>query len=232
VANELALGDRPAISSRFGPTEATTDLPECGGPLAAGATARIELRMDASVDDQRTGQVSIGGVRDGADVRWTGFAAARASLGQHGVARIGDRAWVRRPRVPWTSVPQEAVAGQDLDRQLVAVALTPENRTAAEDRGLAFIEGARARHCRITIEGGTLRAAMPSIDLLIGGTDVSRWRGDVDYWVFADGELGQADGQVSGPATGLAEDALIATLRFRMTAVERGRPVSILQPQR
>ncbi len=232
VANELALGDRPAISSRFGPTEATTDLPECGGPLAAGATARVELRMDASVDDQRTGQVSIAGVRDGADVRWTGFAAARANLGQHGVARIGDRAWVRLPRVPWTSVPPETVAGQDLDRQLVAVALTPENRTAAEDRGLAFIEGARARHCRITIEGGTLRAAMPSIDLLIGGADVSRWRGDVDYWVFADGELGQADGQVSGPATGLAEDALLATLRFRMTAVERGRPVSILPPRR
>jgi hypothetical protein len=230
VANELALGDQPAISSRFGPTDATTDLPECGDPLSAGATARVELRMDASVDDRRTGQVAIGGVRDGADVRWTGFAATRATLGQHGVVHIGDRAWIRQPHIAWTSVPPWAAAGEDLDRQLVEVALTPENRTAAEDRGVAFIEGARARHCRITIDGETLRLALPEVDLLIGGTDVSRWRGDLDYWVFVNGELGQADGQVSGPATGLAEDALIATLRFRMTAVDRGRPVSIRPP--
>jgi hypothetical protein len=232
VANELALGDRPAFSSRFGPTDPSLELPGCSDALTAGATARLTLRMDDAVDDRRTGQVVISGARNGSDVRWSGFAATRSTLGSQGVVRIGDRAWIRRPGTSWTPVPPERVAGRDFDRQLVAVALTPGNRAAAEDRGLAFIEGARARHCRITIDGATLRAALPAIDLLVGSEDVSRWRGDLDFWVFADGELGQADGHVSGPAAGLAEDALIATLRFRLTATDRDRPVSILSPQR
>jgi hypothetical protein len=122
------------------------------------------------------------------------------------------------------------IAGQDLDRQLVAVALSPANRSVAEDRGRSDIEGARARHCRVTIDGSTLRAALPEIALLIGNTDISRWRSDIDYWVFTDGELGQADGRATGPASGLAEDALIATIRFRMTAVDRGAPVEITPP--
>ena len=33
VVNELSLGDRPAISSRFGPTDPTLEPPPCDGPL-------------------------------------------------------------------------------------------------------------------------------------------------------------------------------------------------------
>jgi len=102
----------------------------------------------------------------------------------------------------------------------------------AEDRGISFIEGARARRCRITIDGATLRLALPEIELLIGTTDVSRWKGDLDFWVFADGQLGQADAHVSGSATGLSDDALLASLRFRLTAVDRGLPITVLPPVR
>lgn len=231
VANELALRDRPVASSRFGPTDPEAELAACSDLLWPGATARVELRMDTEVDSLRTGQVVIGGIRDGADVRWTGFAATRATLGQHGITRVGDRAWSRQPGTSWQPIPLGSAAGQDLDRQLVVAALTSDNRAAAEDRGLAYIEGARARHCRIPIDGATLRAALPAINLLVGGVDVSRWRGELDWWVFADGELGMVDGQVSGPATGIAEDALIATLRLRLTAVDRGRPVSVQPPR-
>lgn len=231
VANELALRDRPVASSRFGPTDPETELPACPDQLWPGATARVELRMDTEVDSLRTGQVVIGGIRDGADVRWTGFAATRATLGQHGMARVGDRAWSRQPGTSWQPIPLGSAAGQDLDRQLVVAALTSDNRAAAEDRGLAYVEGARARHCRIPIDGATLRDALPAIDLLVGTVDVSRWRGELDWWVFADGGLGMVDGQLSGPATGLADDALIATLRLRLTAVDRGRPVSVQPPR-
>jgi hypothetical protein len=226
VANELALGDRPVFSSRFGPTDATTDLPRCSDPLSAGSTARVELRMDASVDDRRT-MVMIGGVRDGR----TCVDRLRRDAGefrQHGL--LSATARVDPPATRALGIGPGAIAGQTWTGSWVA---------ACADPGEPHRGGGpwprvhrNARHCRITIEGGTLRAAMPTVDLLIGDTDVSRWRGDVDYWVFADGELGQADGHVSGPATGLAEDALIATLRFRMTAVERGRPVSIQPPLR
>ena len=56
----------------------------------------------------------------------------------------------------------------------------------------------------------TLRRILPQVELLVGATDISRWRGDLDYWVFADGQLGQVDGRVSGTAEGLDEDSLQA----------------------
>lgn len=230
VANELALGDRPSIASRFGPTDPALRLPACSDPLTIGPTAKLELLMDASVDGRRTGQVTIEGIRDGADVRWTGFAATRVTLGQHGLTRIGGRVWVLRPGVAWTAAPASRADGQDLDRQLMAVALTPGNRAVAEDRGVSFIEGARAHQCRVKVDGATLREALPIIDELVGDTDLSRWVGVLDFWVFADGELGQVDGELNGPATGLAENALTATIRFRLTAVDRGLPVSVLPP--
>jgi hypothetical protein len=228
--NEVALSDRPATSSRFGPTDPLVEPPDCNGALRAGATSRIQLQMDASVDGRRTGQAIINGIRDGADVRWTGFAATDLMLGQVGVVKVGPNAWRRSPGTTWAPVPARAVAGEDLDRQLVTVALTPANRSVAEDRGRSDIEGARARHCRVTIDGSTLREALPEIAMLIGDTDISRWRADIDYWVFTDGELGQADGRATGPASGLADDALLAELRFRMTAVDRDLPVSITAP--
>ena len=38
-------------------------------------------------------------------------------------------------------------------------------RAAAEDRGLEFVEGARARHCRIALDGRTFQAAFPAATL-------------------------------------------------------------------
>jgi hypothetical protein len=130
----------------------------------------------------------------------------------------------------WTKVALDEAAGRDLDRQLVFEALQPEDRAVAEDRGLAYIDGARARHCRIPIDGDMLRRALPQVDMLVGETDLSRWRGDLDYWVFADGQLGQADGRLTGPAGGLDPDALNALVRFRLTAVDRGLPITVLPP--
>lgn len=230
VVNELALRDQPSPASRFGPTDPSLEPPPCDGPLVAGPTARLDLSIDAAIDGRRVGQVAISGIRDGGDVLWTGFAATRLTLGEVGVARIGNRAWILQPGAPWAAATLDRVTGRSLDAQLVAVALTLGNRAVAADRGLAFVEGARARHCWVAIDGVALRQAMPEIELLVGSTDVSRWRGDLDFWVFADGQLGQADGQVNGSAIGLASDALLATLRFRLTAVDRGLPISVLPP--
>jgi hypothetical protein len=100
----------------------------------------------------------------------------------------------------------------------------------AEDRGLSFIEGARARHCRIIVKGADLRRGLADVDLLIGDTDISDWQVDLDYWVFADGELGQADGRATGPAGDLDADALTAAVRFNLTAVDRGLPITVFPP--
>ena len=76
VVNELSLGDRPAISSRFGPTDPTLEPPPCDGPLFAGPTAYLTLRMDDSVDGSTRGQATLAGTRSGLDVRWDGYAAS------------------------------------------------------------------------------------------------------------------------------------------------------------
>ena len=230
VVNELALGDRPAISSRFGPTDPTLEPPPCDGALAAGSTAVLSLHMDASIDGTMVGQVSVAGGRDGTDVRWTGFAATRFVLGQVGFVRVGPLGWELTPGTRWSTTADARTVGRDLDLQLLAVVLTPENRAVAENRGLAFIEGARARHCRVAMDGAMLREALPEVDLLVGDDDLSRWRGNLDFWVFGDGELGQVDGQAQGPGLGLADDALLASVRFRLTIIDRGRPVSVTPP--
>ena len=232
VANEVALDNQPALASRFGPTDPDLEPPACDGPLSEGATAALDLTMDIAVDDHRTGQVRLSGIRNGPDFRWSGFAATRQVLGQLGLARIHGQAWQQLPGRPWAAVTLDQAANDDMDRQLVIEALSPDDRSVAEDRGLAFIEGARARHCRVTMDGTTLRRSLPMVDLLVGTTDLSRWRGDVDYWVFADGELGLVDGRVTGPASGLETDALNALIRFRLTAVDRGLPITVLPPLR
>lgn len=232
IVNELALGDRPAIASRFGPTDPDLEPPPCDGVILYGTTADLDLRMDSSLDGRFAGQVAIRGIRKGTDVRWTGFAATRLTIGQHGITRIADRTWELAPGRPWALAEAGRGLGVDLDRTLLLVALTPANRVVAEDRGTAFIEGARARHCRIAADGTMIRDALPEVELLVGRTDLSRWRGEVDFWVFADGQVGQVDGQISGPALDPEDDAAIAGLRFRITAVDRGLPITVIPPTR
>lgn len=232
IVNELSLGNRPSIASQFGPTDPDLEPPECTDPVLAGPTARLQLQMDGSIDGRYTGQVTLEGIRNGADFSWSGFAATRLTLGQQGLVRVGDEAWVLTPGRPWTETDTARAANGDMDRQIVSAILTPVDIAAPEDRGLAFIDGARARHCRIPLDGDTARLILPQVSLLIGQTDISRWRGELDYWVFGDGQLGQVDGRISGPASGLDEDALQAGVRFRMLAYDRGLPVNVLPPLR
>ncbi len=232
IVNELALDNRPSIASRFGPTDPDMATPDCTDPVSAGATARLELRMDGSIDDRYTGQVVVNGIRNGGDVSWSGFAATRLTLGQQGLVRVGDRVWELSPGRSWSEVDASRGEGQDMDRVVVAVALTPVEANAPEDRGVAFIDGARARHCRIPLDGDTARRIVPQVALIVGGTDISRWRGDLDFWVFADGQLGQADGRITGPAIGLDDNALQAGIRFRMLAYDRGLPITVVPPTR
>ena len=65
---------------------------------------------------------------------------------------------------------------------------------------MEVIEGARARRCRIAIDGTTFREAFPQVAWLVGDADLHRWRGQLDYWVFLDGQLGQVAGSANGEA--------------------------------
>ena len=153
-------------------------------------------------------------------------------MGQAGAARIGDDAWSEEPGGSWVRVEPAEVAGESVDLQVLSTALTIGNRAAAEDRGVEVIEGARARRCRVAVDGVTFEAAFPQIRWLVGDADLHRWRGQLDYWVFVDGQLGQVVGDAGGDAAGLGPDALIGDVSAHLTATERDRNVVIYPPAR
>jgi hypothetical protein len=230
VANDIALRDTPAEASRFGPTTGSEQPPLCTSPLAAGTTARLTLHMTATVDLRPVGSVDLSGTRSGDDFRWLAYVATDRELGQYGSARVGDGAWTIRPGTAWQATDPAAVDDDTIDLEALDVALSPAYRATAEDHGVEVIEGARARRCRVAVDGPIFSAAFPETVWLVGSADLHRWRGQLDYWVFLDGELGQIAGSANGEAAEIVPDALNGTIDVLLTATERGRDVVIYPP--
>jgi hypothetical protein len=232
MANELALRDQPTRSSRFGPTETETEPPRCDGPLGVGTTARVEAHLDAQLDGRPIGTIDLAGDRAGSDFRWLAYAATSRELGLHGAARIGRDTWIREPFGGWRRSDPAEVAQGTVDRQAFDAALGEGARAAAEVYGVDVVEGARARHCRIAVDGIAFREAFPQIRWLVGDADISHWRGRIDYWVFLDGQIGQLTASINGEAGEIREGAIQATIRVSLTATERGEAVSLDRPTR
>jgi hypothetical protein len=230
VANDLALRDRPAASSPFGPTDPNRQPPGCSEPIYAGTTALLTVQMTASVDDRPVGQIQISGERSGTNLRWTADVATDRNLGRFAVARVGDQAWLQSPGGGWTPVRPDQVARDELDNLVVAAALTSDLRTTAENRGLEFIDGARARHCRIEVDGANFVAAFPEVNWFVGSDTLSHWRGELDYWVFSDGEVGLVQGSVSGEAEPLGRSGIVGTIAVTLDATDRDQFRSIAAP--
>lgn len=232
MANELALRDTVPSSSRFGPTDPKGEPPLCDAELVAGPEARVSVDLDATVDLRPIGSVELIGNRSGPDYRWTAYVATDRRLGQAGAARIDRDAWSREPGGAWVRVAPARVAAETIDLQVLATALTPGYRATAEDRGVEVIEGARARRCRVAVDGVTFEDAFPQVRWLVGDADLHRWRGQLDYWVFLDGQLGQVVGDAGGDAAGLGTQAIVGAVAVHLTATERNRDLVIYPPAR
>jgi hypothetical protein len=232
IANELALRDRktPPAVSRFGPTDAEAELPPCDGALAAGKSARLIAHLHGQIDGGAIGSVDLSGQRVGTNFRWLAYVATDRELGQYGAASFGGRAWARTPGDGWAVADAQSVREETLDLQAVRTALARRSRATSEDRGVEVIEGARARRCRVAVDGATFRAAFPQIRWLVGDADIERWRGQLDYWVFADGQLGQVAGSVNGEAGAIRSEAIQATIEVFLTATGRGDGLVIHPP--
>jgi hypothetical protein len=230
IANELALRDRPALSSRFGPTDPDMVPPACNAPMSAGRTAHVDLALTGDVDRRPIGSVQVSGSRSGTDVRWTAVVATDIALGRFGVARVADQGWQLTPRGAWTTANPELLDDETLDLRAVATALTDGYRATAEDRGIEFVQGARARHCRIAIDGPTFRLAFPQVTWLVGRADLHRWRGELDFWVFTDNEIGQVIASINGDAVDMVDTGLQATVRTTLTATDRDVPLTVSPP--
>lgn len=230
VANDMALRDQPTATSRFGPTTGTTQPPLCDTPLGAGRTARVSLHLDGTIDLRPLGSVDLSGVRVGDDFRWQAYVATSDQLGLYGSARSGQQGWIRTPSSGWRAVPVANVSDSTLDEQALAVALSQGYRATAEDRGVEVIEGARARRCRVAVDGEIFESAFPQVRLLVGSADLHRWRGQLDYWVFLDGEVGQIAGSINGEATAVVPEAIQGTVEVLLTATERGEGLVVYPP--
>ena len=181
VANDIALRDTPAEASRYGPTTGSEQPPRCNAPLAAGPTARLTLHMTATVDLRPVGSVDLSGLRVGDDFRWLAYVATDRQLGQYGSARVGGGAWTIAPGAGWQTADPATVGTDTVDVQALDVALSSDYRATAEDHGVEVIEGARARRCRVAVDGRIFRAAFPETVWLVGSADLHRWRGQLDY---------------------------------------------------
>jgi hypothetical protein len=200
--------------------------------VTVGPAARVDLIVTGAVDGSLLGTVDVRGVRSGNDVRWLAYVTTSHVLGVYGAARIGDEAFLRTPETGWATAEPAAVADAGLDAQVLEVALDPEVRTASEMHGVSFFEGARARHCRVAIDGPTFRQAFPQVHWLVGDADLGHWRGELDFWVFVDGQLGRLAGTISGEGGPIVEGTLQATLRATMTMTDRTRPNDVVAPTR
>ncbi|MEX1173588.1 MAG: hypothetical protein WEG56_13370 [Chloroflexota bacterium] len=231
IANELALRDRPSTGpSRFGPTGLDHEPVACDARISAGPAARVVARYAATANLRPIGSVDLAGLRSGTDLRWLAYVATSRELGQYGSARRGDRAWSRTPAIGWDAVAPAAVADATVDLRAVEIALTDGNRATAEDRGVEVLEGASARRCRIAVDGATFLAAFPQVRWLVGPATLDRWRGQVDYWIFLDDQVGQIAGTAGGEAVGIRAEALQATVEVHITATERHRDFVIYPP--
>jgi hypothetical protein len=230
MGNELALRDRVAASSRFGPTDIDREPPICDGEMGIGPSARLGVHFDGTLDGRSMGTIELAGERNRSDVRWLAYVATGRELGLHGAAVIGRDAWLRQPFAGWRRATPAEVGDAALDLTVFRAALSPEARTAAESRGVGVIEGARSRQCRIFIDGPTFRAAFPQVAWLLGDADLAHWRGQLDYWVFLDGQIGRIVLSINGDATDIQVGALQSTVRVELSATDRGAEVHLTPP--
>ena len=250
VVNERELANEPASISRFGPTDPELDPPFCDEGVALGEHARIRIEAKSAVDTFDRGTAVLEGQRAGNDESWGASWDGPDGSGQQAYLRDGQNAWIndttddpQAPGTTWTeSTPNPfgllGAADLTMDGPPHAVADAPRGTIVAEDLGLELIEGARARHCRTFIDGPTaLDTFLPLRWLLANHSDVDsetlqRWRGELDWWVFADGELGLAAVQISGARgeTGWDDDGVRAFLEARLQATDRDERLDVSAP--
>ena len=250
VVNAQELRDELPASSRFGPTDPDLSLPFCDEPVALGANARISIEAKSSLDNVDRGTALLEGQRGGRDESWGGSWQGPDGSGQEAYLRVGPRAWLNdqsddagAPGSSWHEVQPDpfGMIGSTrltMDGPPHAIANAPRGAIVAEDLGLEHIEGARARHCRTFIDGPTaLRTFLPLRWLLLdesapSNEAISRWRGELDWWVFADGELGLAAVEVSGPLSEISWDAegVRVVLEARLQATARDQIVDVSAP--
>lgn len=233
VANDLALRDRHYPPSRFGPTDPSLTPPGCDTPVELGAGASVQVTADAAIDGTDVGTASISGTRQGLDEQWGGSTESEFVTARAGYIRVADQGWLRFGTSPMAQrgVDPFGMRGADgltLDGPVVAVLTGSQPAIVAEDLGVELVDGARARHCRTAVDGPTALDTFLPLRWLAGGQlltvthPLSEWRGTLDWWVFSDGQLGQAAVIINGyPGEAWPTSGIQGQMSARLTALDR-----------
>lgn len=211
--------------------------PDCGGVTTA-PFARVTIDARAAIDGRTIATASVSGERSGPDERWAGIAGGDSlDARAYEYALVGGRGLLRSGEGEWRSAGDgdDAATGH-LDRRVASVLAEP-GLPPPEDLGIDLVDGATARHCRMSVGGPhALRAVLP-LGWLLGREPLDRgpalgvWRGDLDWWTFADGQLGRATVLVGGhPSDAWTGTGLRGMLRAEMRVVERDVPRTIDEP--
>ena len=248
LANEFAIKASPQVSE-WGPTDPAAIPPPCTWPVRAGETARVSIDAALVVDERVARQAELDGARSGRDATWegstgtwlgpgdpraTGSPAAPADRSSW--IAVDDRAWTRAGTgMAWKAVDR-ATIGPTLDMALVDGVLNERGLLAAEDLGIELVGAAPARHCRLLVDGPAALRAFPPLEWLAGteaqGALIESWRGDLDWWVFTDGELGLSRVRVGGPVpAGWPVGGVYAVLQATLSATDRAAPQEIRPPE-
>ena len=233
LVNEQALRDRPLPRSAWGPTDPALEPPHCDEPLHIGPGARVDVSVTATIDFLHAASATISGLRQGSDEVWTGRREGRFGAGMMSWTRAGEQAWLTLGT--GSPQPQEAgyfalrgTQGATLEGPLVAVIGDEGAFPVAEEVGLDLFDGATARHCRRAIDGTLAIDAvlalrwLASQPLTMPSDALEAWRGEIDWWVFADGQLGRAVVTVSGyPGDAWPVSGIGATLEATLSARDR-----------
>jgi hypothetical protein len=242
LANDLALRDQPTGPSRFGPTDPSLTPPECDVPVMLGPSAVVEVDARAVIDGTTVGSSSIQGIREGLDEDWSGSAEGDFVRARAQYTRVGPRAWLGLgaadpSRVPVDPFGMVGTDGGTLDGPVVALLTASDPAVVPEDLGVGIVSGARARHCRTAVNGPTALDTFLPLRWLTGGQlltvthPLDEWRGTLDWWVFTDGQLGQASVDIHGyPGEAWPTSGIAGTLSARLTALDRDVPQTVTQP--
>lgn len=234
----LAVGGQPGPpASAWGPTDARLAPPPCRRPHDVGSSARVEIAARGRVDTTSVGTISVTGARNGADERWEATRSTHRGAGTFEYARLAGRAWVRQDGGRWLQTDVRAARREMLDRAVLQ-ALAPESRLASEDLGVELVGGAKARHCRAAVDGPMALEAFPALRWFLGQDPLAAepalevWQGELDWWVFADGQLGMASVAIRGPAFDGEWPArgFQVTLEAELKALDRGAPHAVEPP--
>jgi hypothetical protein len=250
LINDQDLRREEPLASRYGPVDPDLVPPLCDEPVTLGTNATITIEAQSSEDDRPRGTARLDGQRGGLDEVWGGSWWGPDGTGEAAYLRVGQLAWLNEdsddPEAPGTTWRDVAPglfgladpAALTMDGPPHAIVSGPRGSIVPEDLGLEVLEGARARHCRTFINGSTALATFLPLrwllhdDVATLSSGLDDWRGELDWWVFGDGELGAASVEVSGRRanTPWDSDGVRALLEAELSAVHRSRPVDVSAP--